>query len=325
MADFAVFHDEGLASATPDASNNVWFGVDGTNDAVDGGAGDDILFGLDGNDTIAGGTGYDVAGFAATRAAATVTRNADGSVTVAGPDGVDTLRDVEVVRFADKALFTTTGADATIARLYGAAFARAPDVAGLQVQIDALHFGVTPQQLAANFIASAEFIARYGASPTDNAYVTALYNNVLGRVPDGGGFNVQIDALAHGLSRGQLLLNFADSPENQTKVAADWLLALNEKGRTLSSAPCSFRSRRVSVRVGPDFALHQVHQRGEDAEEDHHLGADALAFFHLGLGRPGEERGNVLRHLRHRRLRIVGVRHDAVLQRRRHRNQVAGK
>ncbi|GIL40243.1 DUF4214 domain-containing protein [Roseiterribacter gracilis] len=232
--DLAVFHDEGMVSATPDATDNIWFGVDGAADSVDGGAGNDTLFGLDGNDTltggagndfIAGGTGYDTAVFVEGRAAATVTRNGNGTLTVSGPDGSDTLRDVEVLRFGDKTLFNATGADATVARLYGAAFARAPDAAGLNVQLDALHAGLTPLQLAANFIGSAEFVARYGAAPSDVAYVTALYNNVLGRIPDQGGFNVQVDALAHGTTRAQLLLNFGESPENQVKVSADWLLA----------------------------------------------------------------------------------------------------
>ncbi len=104
-----------------------------------------------------------------------------------------------------------------MARLYSAAFARAPDAAGLSVQLDTLHLGVTPVQLSQNFLASAEFTARYGTNQTDNAYVTTLYSNVLGRVPDGGGFAVQMDALAHGLSRAQLLLNFGESAENQTK------------------------------------------------------------------------------------------------------------
>jgi hypothetical protein len=234
LADLAVFHDEGMVSATPDATDNIWFGTDGAADTVDGGAGNDTLLGLDGDDTltggvgndfVAGGTGYDTATFAETRAAATVIRNGDGTITVAGPDGSDTLRDIEVLRFGDKTVFNATGGDATIARLYGAAFARAPDAGGLEVQLDALHAGLTPIQLAANFLGSAEFVARYGAAPSDVAYVTALYNNVLGRIPDQGGFDVQVHALAQGLSRAQLLLNFGESPENQAKVAADWLLA----------------------------------------------------------------------------------------------------
>jgi hypothetical protein len=58
------------------------------------------------------------------------------------------------------------------------------------VQVKALHAGLTLQQLATNFLNSAD---------------------------------VQIDAIGE-LGRAQLLLNFADSTENKAQVASDWLL-----------------------------------------------------------------------------------------------------
>lgn len=70
-------------------------------DSIIGSAGDDILRGGGGDDTIAGGAGYDTAVFGGTRAATRLTRNADGSWTASGPDGTDTLRDIEAVRFSD--------------------------------------------------------------------------------------------------------------------------------------------------------------------------------------------------------------------------------
>jgi hypothetical protein len=79
-------------------------------------------------------------------------------------------------------------------------------------------------QLANNFLAGAEFSARYGTSQNDTQYINALYANVLGRAPDDGGYAVQVNALTHGADRAQLLLNFGESAENQSKVAADWLL-----------------------------------------------------------------------------------------------------
>ncbi|GIL40241.1 DUF4214 domain-containing protein [Roseiterribacter gracilis] len=233
--DLAILHDSGLQSAAPDDGDNIWFGNDGA-DAVNGAAGNDHLYLLAGNDHVTGGSGddlidggdgLDVAEYAGVRAQYAISGTTGNRVVQASAgasEGRDTLRHVEVLQFADKTLFDLAGGDATVARLYSAAFARAPDTSGLAVQLDALHAGLSPLQLAANFIASAEFVARYGAAPSDVAYVTALYSNVLGRVPDQGGFNVQLDALAHGLSRAQLLLNFGESPENQIKVSADWLL-----------------------------------------------------------------------------------------------------
>ncbi|WP_420243351.1 DUF4214 domain-containing protein [Roseiterribacter gracilis] len=232
LVDLAILHDAGMVSNTPGAGADIWFGSNGS-DTIDGGAGNDQLFALEGddritggsgNDVIDGGTGYDTVIFAATRASEVITGKASTSFTVSGTAGTDTVRHVEVLQFSDKTLFALTGTDATVARLYGAAFARAPDAAGLGVQLGALHGGTTTTQLANNFIASAEFAARYGAAPSDVAYVTALYTNVLGRIPDQGGFDVQVNALSHGTTRAQLLINFGESPENQAKVSADWLL-----------------------------------------------------------------------------------------------------
>ncbi|MCE8519066.1 hypothetical protein KBY31_20290 [Ruegeria pomeroyi] len=72
--------------------------------------GDDFLFGYEdvdylkggaGNDTIDGGTGSDYALFDGDRADYTLTRTADNAVTVTGPDGTDSLINVEYFRFDD--------------------------------------------------------------------------------------------------------------------------------------------------------------------------------------------------------------------------------
>ncbi|MCE8519067.1 type I secretion target repeat-containing protein, partial [Ruegeria pomeroyi] len=72
--------------------------------------GDDFLFGYEdvdylkggaGNDTIDGGTGSDYALFDGDRAEYTLTRTADNAVTVTGPDGTDSLINVEYFRFDD--------------------------------------------------------------------------------------------------------------------------------------------------------------------------------------------------------------------------------
>ena len=69
-------------------------------------------------------------------------------------------------------------------------------------------------QLADFFTASPEFAATYGA--LDNtAFVTLLYNNVLGRAPDPAGLSGWVGLLQGGMSRGQVLLGFSDSVEYQ--------------------------------------------------------------------------------------------------------------
>ncbi|QRM29387.1 cadherin domain-containing protein [Microvirga sp. VF16] len=66
-----------------------------------GGDGNDILTGRAGNDTLDGGSGLNTAVFSGSRAQSSVTRNADGTVTVTGPDGIDLLKDVRQLQFAD--------------------------------------------------------------------------------------------------------------------------------------------------------------------------------------------------------------------------------
>ncbi|MFO1066924.1 MAG: calcium-binding protein [Geminicoccaceae bacterium] len=77
-------------------------------DRLSGGDGDDLLRGDAGNDHIDGGDGTDTAQFRGDAAGYRITRNDDGTVTVAdirlrdGWDGVDTLEGVERLRFADR-------------------------------------------------------------------------------------------------------------------------------------------------------------------------------------------------------------------------------
>lgn len=205
-------------------------------DTISGGAGNDTLYGDDGadtliggagNDLLVGGNGTDTAVFNGPMSNYTITPGTFQTNVAAktGTDGTDGLQFVEILQFSDKTMFVLTGSSAQVARLYSAAFGRAPDAAGLAFQIDnGLGAGLSLTQLATNFIASAEFVAKYGSNSTNAAFATALYQNVLGRAPDAGGLQVQVDALNGGLARNQLLINFADSAENKAKVLGDWLL-----------------------------------------------------------------------------------------------------
>jgi Tol biopolymer transport system component len=72
-------------------------------DVLNGGAGNDTLDGGAGDDTLDGGSGIDTAVYSAyTRAQATIGYNSDGSLTIAVPDGTDTLRNVEWAQFSDQ-------------------------------------------------------------------------------------------------------------------------------------------------------------------------------------------------------------------------------
>src|SRR5689334_23998485 len=81
----------------------------------------------------------------------------------------------------------------------------------------------------------------------------------------------------------------------------------------------------ASVRAGPDALLGEVQEPGEHDEEDHDLEADALAGLHVRLGRPHQERRDVLGVLVDCGRRTVGVVDALVRERRRHRSGMPGE
>lgn len=72
------------------------------NDTINGAAGNDRITGGAGNDTIDGGTGSDSAVFSGLRSTYTLTDLGNGSVRVVGPDGTDTVTNIEKLVFSDQ-------------------------------------------------------------------------------------------------------------------------------------------------------------------------------------------------------------------------------
>ena len=99
-----------------------------------------------------------------------------------------------------------------LVRLYQAAFGRLPDDAGLNGWADALRAGASLHDVAAGFVGSDEFLARFpnSSSGDQTAFLTALYQQTLGRAPDAAGL---AGWLASGLSPVDLLIGFSESPE----------------------------------------------------------------------------------------------------------------
>jgi hypothetical protein len=69
-------------------------------DHIEGFAGDDNLVGGPGNDSLDGGAGSDIAVYSGPRSQYMITQTSTG-ITVAGPDGIDTLTGVELAQFSD--------------------------------------------------------------------------------------------------------------------------------------------------------------------------------------------------------------------------------
>jgi VCBS repeat-containing protein len=139
--------------------------------------------------------------------------------TVTGRDGTQTPAGNQMVFSDGIGVLDPTGTAEDVLRLYQAALGRAPDAGGLNYwtgDVDNSHASLA--DVAAGLAASPEFIRSYPQSSGDTAFVQQVYQNVLGRPVDGGGAQFWQGQLASGVSRGQVLVGFAESPENRART-----------------------------------------------------------------------------------------------------------
>ncbi|GMG85257.1 hypothetical protein LNKW23_44740 [Paralimibaculum aggregatum] len=233
--DLLVLDDEGPLSVLPAKRGEIALSYAGTEAvavtpatpaAILGSAADETLRGGAGDDTIFGNGGQDTVAYAARRDEIGESLGAEGAVTVLLPGGErDLLHDIARIALEDGTYLYDLGGDHLPAtyRLYAAAFARVPDEAGLRFWAGQAAAGTAPEAMAAAFVGSAEFAARFGEAPSDDAFVSALFENVLGRAPDAAGRQFWLDAIATGAhDRADMLLFFADGPENLAQNADNY-------------------------------------------------------------------------------------------------------
>lgn len=119
---------------------------------------------------------------------------------------------------------------APVARLYLAAFARHADHGGLVHWTGLVRRGAGLDGVAGAFVASPEFAGRNGA-PDSRGFVRLLYRNVLGREPDSAGEAHWVGQLDSGrMSRAEVLVAFAQSPEHVARTARALPVALAYAG-----------------------------------------------------------------------------------------------
>jgi serralysin len=231
---------------------NTIYGSSG-NDVILTYNGNNTVYGGGGSDLITGGSGFDTLVLHGNKANYTITDQAGAGVTVSDTvpnrDGTAQTISFSYLKFADHGVVLTPNATtdaAEIAMLYAAALGRAPDLAGLSGWVTAFSNNVSAsvkaqgpvvalaevsggyngsQSIAAGFTGSAEFQHNYGT--LDNgAFVTLLYNNVLGRAPDQTGYSGWVNALNAGAwTKEMVLVGFATSSENYGHVQAEgWLM-----------------------------------------------------------------------------------------------------
>lgn len=211
-----------------------WIEGYGGNDYIDGGAGNDVIYGGAGNDVIRGGPGenyidggegFDYAvydGFGSSYSYWVNLETAEIQVWTPDLHVNDWLVSIERLAFDDGMLaFDIEGNAGRGYRIYEAAFDRTPDTPGLSYWVDVLDQGASLGALAESFIHSEEFRDLYGAQTSDRELVNLLYENVLDRGADEGGYAYWTGQMDAGMSRSDLLIAFSESIENKMNVIGD--------------------------------------------------------------------------------------------------------
>ncbi|NNG23745.1 DUF4214 domain-containing protein [Telluria aromaticivorans] len=209
------------APAPPISSGSSSGSGSSTGAAVSGTGGANLIKALAGGQTIDGLGGIDTLEYAGYKGLFDIQRTA-GGVTVNdrfGNSGVDTLVNVERLKFADTSVaLDIDGIAGQAYRLYTAAFNRAPDKGGLGYWIKMMDGGQALDQVAAGFTNSREFADLYGANASDAQFVELLYQNVLHRAAEGAGRDYWMGVLAGDMPREHVLGLFSESAENQAQV-----------------------------------------------------------------------------------------------------------
>jgi len=159
------------------------------------GDGDDRLIGRDADELIASGRGDDLV------------------IGGAGADEILGQQGDDIILGDDRGGYGTEES-AEVFRLYNAVFGRTPDLNGHQNwMIELLSGSMTLDEIAGLFVESAEFELTYGDA-NNEAFVTLLYENVLGRLPDVAGLNGWISNITNGMSRAEVVRRFSESQEH---------------------------------------------------------------------------------------------------------------
>ena len=190
-----------------DEKNNHVYGT-AANDLIDGGAGIDTYHAMGRSQQFS----YEIL------------RDSVKLVDLSGLEGIDTLSNVERIKFYETNIALDIGPSqnaGSVYMLYKAAFNRAPDDGGMGYWIAQKDGGANiVNSIAQGFVNSAEFVGKYGTNPTNASYVNNLYQNVLGRAGEAGGVAYWTGEMDAGrVSKAQALVQFATLPEGAGIVA----------------------------------------------------------------------------------------------------------
>ncbi|SDY02081.1 DUF4214 domain-containing protein [Nitrosomonas sp. Nm33] len=202
------------------------------NDILKGLGGNDILNGLAGDDLLDGGAGADTVVYNSNRADNTVTPTASG-FTVSGPEGNDTLVDIERFDFLDKNLAIDLGqgqAAGNTVRLIGAAFDAqniTPEFVAIGLQL--FDSGRSILEVSQLVINSPLFMSLAGSSSNVD-FVNLVYQNVVGVPPSAEQRDFFVGLLQGSggtMTQAEVLVLAANSVANETNIN---LVGLSQTG-----------------------------------------------------------------------------------------------
>lgn len=108
-----------------------------------------------------------------------------------------------------------------LVRLYKAYYKRWPDAGGYDYWIRKMKNGTSLTSVSNSFASANEFKTKYG-SVSNEQFVLLVYNNVLNRTPDQGGYNYWVKKLNNkSITRGGVMLQFSESSEFKRKYGLD--------------------------------------------------------------------------------------------------------
>ena len=117
----------------------------------------------------------------------------------------------------------------SVARLYFGTFDRIPDQAGLSLWISALQSGTPLSDIGKAFVDSEEFLNLYGTLDGPD-FIDALYDQILNREADLPGFQHWQNQIAAGVSKGEILTFFTNSPEFTSNSRPEIISTLTSLG-----------------------------------------------------------------------------------------------
>ncbi len=199
-------------------------GTTGTtgSDLINGTTGNDMIMATTGRDTIRAEAGFDTVMFQNIgRGDGGFTFTAQGGVTAfsfaqAGVQGVTNFQGVERLSFLDgKIDFAAASSGGQVAMLYRGLLGREADARGQAFWTERMDAGASLRDVALAILQSPEGAA-FSAGLTNNAFVTNLYQSVLGRAPETGGLNFWSNLANGAAGRATVADGILRSPEAGT-------------------------------------------------------------------------------------------------------------